>query len=320
MNTEFLKERIKQFNRRIPVYGEGRYIACWADLAWSFLRYGASPDDYFRYEFYRKSAYERDKFITYRRSRNLIKEYNNSDEIIKVEDKRNSNRIFSRFISREWLDVCSCTFDEFQKFVLKHKEVIVKPACGGKGKGIHKYCYSNGDDLEEKFKEIKGMLVEEVITQHKSMASLNHTSVNTVRVCTFLHREQVNILGCYMRVGVTKSVIDNISAGGIFASIDIDTGTIFTPCINEKLERYLIHPLSGIQLIGFKVPNWDILLSTVKEAPLLLPGLRYMGWDFAILDNGVELIEANHDHAHSVPQMADQTGKYQVIRKIANSR
>jgi len=56
------------------------------------------------------------------------------------------------------------------------------------------------------------------------------------------------------------------------------------------------------------------LLETVKKAALLVPDLKYLGWDFAILENGVEFIEANHDPGH-IGQAVEQTGTYHIFRK-----
>ena len=45
------------------------------------FRFGCSPDDYFRYEFYRKSNFEKNKFITYRTSKRIIKKYNDPEKV-----------------------------------------------------------------------------------------------------------------------------------------------------------------------------------------------------------------------------------------------
>ncbi|HNS31350.1 MAG TPA: sugar-transfer associated ATP-grasp domain-containing protein [bacterium] len=311
----FILGCLRQFNQDIRILGDGCYLYCWADLIWSWFRFGCSPNDYFRYEFNRKSNYEKNRFLTYARSKKVVKKYNNPDKINLVFDKRVSHRIFSEFISRNWLDTGSCSYDDFEKFVLKYREVIIKPAMGSQGKGIHKYSYGGQDGLEKKFSEIKGCLVEEVIRQHATMRSLNPSSVNTARIVTFLSGGEVNIIGCYMRAGITTSVVDNVSSGGMIAGVDTATGIVCTVGSTEKFEKYLEHPLSGTAIIGLKIPHWADVLDTVKKAGLLVPGIRYVGWDIAILDNGVEFIEANYESGHLV-QMADQKGLYEPICKI----
>lgn len=48
-------------------------------------------------------------------------------------------------------------------------------------------------------------------------------------------------------------------------------------------------------MLGFQIPNWAALLEFVKQAALVVPQVRFVGWDVAVKDDGFELIEANHD-------------------------
>ena len=98
-------------------------------------------------------------------------------------------------------------------------------------------------------------------------------------------------------MGINGSIVDNLHSGGLCAGIDLKTGIVFTPAINSKLNKFLRHPDSGEKIIGLEIPYWDELINTVKEAALLLPELKYLGWDFAILGKSVALIEANHNPA-----------------------
>ncbi|HNS31352.1 MAG TPA: sugar-transfer associated ATP-grasp domain-containing protein [bacterium] len=314
MNIRRLNEQLKEFNKRISLYGGGRYLACWADLICSGLRFGASPADYFNYEFNRKSNYEKNRFTTYRRSQRLIKTYNDPGAIDKVLDKRISNRIFAEFISRRWIDTGNCTFEDFRSFVIRHGEVIIKPARGGAGKGICKYSSMDRSGMEQKFSEIKGSLVEEVINQHGLMKSLNPSSVNGVRIVTFFDGKRAHIIVCYLKMGASDNIIDNTDAGGLFAKVDIETGIVFTSCINKYLQRCFIHPVSGVQVTGLRVPHWPLLLDTVQKAAMLVPCLKYLGWDFAIMERGVEFIEANHDPSH-FGQAVDQGGTYESFKR-----
>jgi len=55
------------------------------------------------------------------------------------------------------------------------------------------------------------------------------------------------------------------------------------------------HPVTNIVFDGYQLPNWDILIEAVKNAALVIPEARTIGWDVAIIDSGVSLIEGNHD-------------------------
>ena len=47
----------------------------------------------------------------------------------------------------------------------------------------------------------------------------------------------------------------------------------------------------------------------------MIPEVQYAGWDVAILEDGVAIIEGNRDPGHDVVQMIAQTGLYNKIRK-----
>ena len=70
---KFVWENMRRFNKNVQEILNGKYVKAWTDEIYSILRFGCSPDDYFRYEFYRKSNFEKNKFITYRRSKKIIK-------------------------------------------------------------------------------------------------------------------------------------------------------------------------------------------------------------------------------------------------------
>lgn len=314
MKMDFLWENIKRFNNRIILHGGGRYIYCWSSFIWSALRFGCSPDDYFRYEFYKKSNFERNKFITYRRSKKLIQKYNDANFVNILHDKRQFNQFFYKFIKRAWIDPDNSTIEQFGTFIKEYNNVIIKPITGGQGLGIHKYIYSESDHIEDIYNSFKGCLIEEVILQHYDLNEINPSSVNTVRVLTFLNENEVHIIACSLRIGSGNSCVDNLHAGGISASVDIKSGLVYVPGINNNFTRSFFHPYSNKLLIGFQIPNWNKVIDTVKEAALMIPQIRYIGWDVAIMHDDVAIIEANHDPGHDIVQMIDQIGKYEIIK------
>ena len=53
-------------------------------------------------------------------------------------------------------------------------------------------------------------------------------------------------------------------------------------------------------MLGYKIPNWEKVIETVTEAAKVVPQCRYIGWDVAILNDDVELIEGNHNPDHDL--------------------
>lgn len=311
MNLSFLAENIRRFEKNSKNHFDGldRYKA-WISEFYCLLRHGCSPDDYFRYEFYRKSDYERSKFITWRRSQKLIRQYNNKDFCKYFQEKSLFNEKFSAFLDREWLYVGRASENEFRNLVHKYGEIFLKPCGGGQGKGIIKISVDDLDHFD--MNVYSNYLAEQPIQQHPRMALLNSTSVNSVRVLTF----KGYIIACALRIGGSDAIVDNLHSNGVCAHLDVETGIIDSVCINNNLEKFLFHPSSQVKLVGFQVPNWDKILSTAKEAARIVPQVQYVGWDIAVTEDGTALIEGNHDPGHDVVQMIAQTGVYSLIREL----
>lgn len=313
---KFVWENMRRFNKNVQEILNGKYVKAWTDEIYSILRFGCSPDDYFRYEFYRKSNFEKNKFITYRRSKKIIKKYNDPEKVDILNNKVKFNMYFSHFIQRDWMEIDTATADELELFCEKHNSLIVKPVGGGQGHGIFIW---NKDDITSRkvnLHDCSGYIAEEILIQHPEMESLNPTSVNTVRVLTF----KGEVIAAALRIGGSGAIVDNLHSNGVCGHIDIQNGIIDVPCIDMKFNKYVYHPSTHKKLVGFEIPLWSLVVEKVKEAALVVPEVQYIGWDVAILKNSVALIEGNHDPGHDVVQMIGQTGLYQDILRCVHNK
>lgn len=309
MKIEFYSNNLHRFNSNCERFGLNKPIAYYREL-FCFLRFGCSPDDYFRYEFYKKSNYERNKFVTYRRSKKIIKKYNNLDFANVFNDKLKFNKKFSDYVNRDYLDMRTVEKDLFEDFVRKHHAVLIKPLFGGQGIGIFKLTENELDsfDLENN----RNCIAEEILVQHEMLSKLNPSSVNTVRILTF----KKEIVACALRIGGDDSVVDNLHSNGVCAHIDIETGIIDAKCIDNKLNKYIKHPMTDIILVGWQIPNWNELKQFVNQITGIVPEVQYVGWDIAVLKDGFAVIEGNHDPGHDVVQMIAQTGIYDKLKRL----
>lgn len=308
-----VKNNLKKFKikyNKTFIKGEYSYIHALLCLFWCVIRFGASPDDFYRYELYKKSNFERNKFITYKRSQKIIKKFNSIESSMVFSDKSLFNSFFSEYINRDWLDLRKANINEVNCFLLKHDKVILKPLNGGQGDGI--FVVTKEDYNTINFNSYKDYLMEEVLVQNELMAILNPTSVNTIRVLTF----KGHIIECALRIGGSEAVVDNLHSNGVCAHLDKNSGIIDGLCINNDMEQFLFHPISNIVLVGFQVPNWKKIIRTVQEAASKISDVSYIGWDVAVLQDGVAIIEGNHDPGHDVVQMIAQNGIYQEIRAL----
>ena len=123
------------------------------------------------------------------------------------------------------------------------------------------------------------------------MGRFHPSSVNSLRIRTFRFDDRVEILPSNMRIGRGSSVVDNTGQGGISAAID-EKGCIFTAC-DETGTLFEVHPDSGERIIGERVPCWEDAVFFAKCLALVVPCVRYVGWDLALTDSGWVMIEGN---------------------------
>ena len=139
------------------------------------------------------------------------------------------------------------------------------------------------------------------------MNSLYSNSVNTMRMFTFYKNGESDFLQAVLKIG-NGGVVDNFSSGGMYTYVSSE-GTVYVEAIDRADNIYSIHPYSGKQIVGFKVPQFYEAVELVKECAKVIPEIQYVGWDVAISENGPVIVEGN-----CFP------GVYQVKPSLANKK
>ena len=188
------------------------------------------------------------------------------------------------------------SIDEAIDIITSEPEVIIKPSQeSGSGRGIQ---FFRKDQIAEirsclENKAEKNYIVQAIVKQHPSLEKVHAGSLNTIRVCTILLDDGVHILSSVLRMGVDKSRIDNVTAGGISAAIKTN-GTLdkyaYTYYTGERFDR---HP-QGLVFEGYEVPVFSRVIDTVKILAQAIGNFRLVSWDMGVdADGDVILIEAN---------------------------
>lgn len=174
------------------------------------------------------------------------------------------------------------------------KEAIIKPSVFGTwGEGVKLFHSENGiildmnmpiNDLFAQYK--KGFIVQSKLEQHPDLARLNPTSVNTIRVMSYRKEDKVIILYAVIRIGRLGKVVDNETAGGIKADIDLQTGRIKGPAFGSPTEKNMPQTDSGAVLDNYLIPSFPQVLDFVKSLHQRLPYFRLIGWDISVDTNG----------------------------------
>ena len=123
----------------------------------------------------------------------------------------------------------------------------------------------------------KNFIVQEVLDQSEIMGKLNTTSLNTVRICTYLRESEVVILFSIVRFGSKGNFVDNITNGGFYSNIN-DNGSLgeFKYTIKDDCFKKTV----GIE--GFIIPNYDEIKSMVQKMHQEIPYFKIISWDIAL--------------------------------------
>ena len=287
LNVNTMFEVIDNINKKTKISKNNLLM----DMRICANKYGTGYYDYQEFEFYNLNKQERKTYLTRVKNNAIVKKFNNKENFNLFDNKSLFNEKFNKFLKRDWL-VLNNNYNEFMEFCSNKKEIIVKPVdgCGGVGVELIKINKKNLKSIYNKLIENNQILIEEKIVQNKELSKLNKSSVNTLRIVTFYDGKKTHILNNVLKIG-NGGVTDNFSSGSMYTFIE--NGRIIVPAIDNKDNIYEIHPISKEKIVGFKIPNYDKAIKLVKECSRICKNVKYVGWDVAILDNDVCLIEGN---------------------------
>jgi hypothetical protein len=157
--------------------------------------------------------------------------------------------------------------------------------------------------LDEIFKQITSseFVIQKRIKQHPELERLNPSSLNTLRIDTFVDRDKnIDIISGFLKMSTNGLPVDNNTSGGCGVGIDMNTGKLrrngYSKIRISGVEILTEHTVTGIKFEGFKVPMFEEAKKLVVKAAVLMPGLRLVGWDVGIGENGPVLVEGNSDY------------------------
>ena len=237
-------------------------------------------------------------------------------------NKMKFNKYFFDFLGRKSMDVNNSSFEEFKSFFEKNREVFVKEISSYRGKGVKMYSFDNIDILQLyanlKSEKNSHYILEEKIVQAETLAEFHPWSINTIRIVTLYDniKDIVYFMSARLRMGNKQNVVDNFHYEGIGANVDIETGIIDSVGYNVRNEFFFNHPITGKQIIGFKIPYWQECKEFVMKAARHIPTVRYVGWDIVLLEGGKFLLVEGNDNADHDFQQLHYRGLWKDYKKI----
>lgn len=208
------------------------------------------------------------------------------------------------------LDAMACMLEELSPLAL-----CLKPVSATKGQGVRAVRIEQRDGgcvachihdggsaqtlrsyLEEEIAPAvgDGLILQRYIEQHPQLSAFNASSVNTIRLWVLQCGEEVKVRGAILRMGRAGEIVDNSSAGGVLAPIDLATGrlgkvktmTVYPELLDE-------HPDTGARVCGQTLPFWPEILQLAKETVRVMPMLHFSGLDIAVTESGPIIVETN---------------------------
>ena len=257
------------------------------------LLHGTFYEEYELYGFADKDAAARSEYLTDARRDRICRRVNSRQGERVVANKWLTYQRFGKHYRRHvWL-LDDDNIAAVAAFGAASGQLVAKPAdlCGGRG--VQLLEASTVAEWKSLLHGKRGTVIEECIVQDQRLARWNPSSVNTIRMNTFLLDGTVSLFTSFIRTGRTGSFVDNGAMGGLFASIDTESGEIITDGYDEKGIAYREHPDSGVPFRGERIPRWQELVELTRSMALEMPDMVYIGWDMALTPDGWEPVEAN---------------------------
>jgi hypothetical protein len=290
----------------------------WDIFIWNLI-FGYDGSAYTEYHFLNKSAKDRFSFVSYTEQILFSRAINLEADSNIFDKKYNTYKYFKEHYHREQITIK--TKDDrklFNEFIIRHPKFFCKPYDGASGRGTHMVDIKEKDP-DKVFNELissGAYLLEELIVQCKEMAQFNPSSINTVRTALVNTKDGIEMLFAEIRTGRKGSIVDNGGAGGILIPCDINTGKLCKYGFDNTGKKYTAHPDSNVIFENFQIPRWSEIQQLSKDLMAKVPNLKYVGWDIAIADNYLVIVEGNSRPMFGGLQGMHQTGFKKEILEI----
>lgn len=216
--------------------------------------------------------------------------------------------------------------DDVIRLLEEVSNLVFKPSAGTHGDGFYRFEYDGSAYLingkasskEEIISTINAQksfyIITECLSMHDELRRFYPKSVNTIRVMVINSSGyEPKIMQTYMRIGSEKTgFTDNVGYGGICVSIDKETGELYNP---QTLKNHVyydcpVHPDTNEPIAGI-VPCWQEMRKAVLEIAGYLKELEYLGFDVAITNEGIKVLEINiHQDLHKVAEYTDEINAF----------
>jgi len=222
-------------------------------------------------------------------------------------------------------------------------ELFIKPILGASGIGSFAVYKENGIFrfkgrsglaeelyvyLQKKIKPGQGFIVQPRMRTHSSLKGIvSDQGLSTIRVATIRCNGKSKIIMACLKIVRGENEHDNFSKGmsnNLIVPINLNTGELNKAWGSlrsdwPQMVQYAIHPDTGNQIEGILLPFWREIFELALRAQESVPLLQTIGWDIALTDEGVFIVEANTAYDAATFQLFERRGFKSEFEKLFNS-
>ena len=182
------------------------------------------------------------------------------------------------------------TEDQFLNMMKEiDSEVVVKLDGGPSGTGL--FFRLSKELTTGDFQKGQNYLIQPVIKQHPVLNQLNASSLNTLRIMTFLSPgNQVEILFAIVKFGTKGRRIDNLDMGGCCLFLNYNGESVSGAYDILGLRCNGTGQTDDIDDLRLKIPSFGEVKTLCIDAHKKFPYVQLIGWDVAIRENGKPIL------------------------------
>jgi hypothetical protein len=212
-------------------------------------------------------------------------------------------------------------------------EFVIKPTLGGGGAFVNVYTktddgildgFGNLQTEQEIYESIvnnkyDSFIVQERLRNHPDLFRIHPSeNLHNIRIMTLIDSSgQCKILHGHLQIANEQNIASQ--HGDLRIKISLNDGSLEYGILKDKkkggFKKITEDPYTGQSFNEIKLPFWEEILSLSKEAALKFLPLRTLGWDIAITEKGLMLIETNT--AYNPPNYFKQIDK--IMKNLRSS-
>lgn len=172
-----------------------------------------------------------------------------------------------------------------------YDSVIVKPSINsGGGRSVKRYNKEDYAHIPKTFG--KNYIIQEPLVQHASLAALNPSSVNIVRIVSLSLNGVVSPVNCSARFGEAGGITDNTvtKTGRGMCVVGLNPDGTLKERGYYLCGAYTTTGTTGIPLNQIQIPHYDTVLEMTTRIHKQLPHFGLIGFDICFNEEGTPLI------------------------------